>query len=76
MENSRTRLIILFGLIKSKYRTCYEAADVLGIPNYQLSLILNGRRKLSDDLICKLEIIFECDRSVFLPRERMNHGLR
>ena len=67
MEKSQKRLVVLLVLIKTRYRTCYDAASALGIPNYRLSLILNGRAKLTDDLIVKIEELLQCSREVFLP---------
>ncbi|MBX2989121.1 MAG: hypothetical protein KF802_14620 [Bdellovibrionaceae bacterium] len=46
----------------------WELAADIGVPDYVLSLIINGRKRLTEDLAKKLERRFKRDRKHFLPR--------
>lgn len=55
-------LLVLQVLLKSKFRTQYQAAKALNIQDYQLSLYLNGRRKIPEEIIKTIETLLEISR--------------
>ncbi len=61
------RLYELEKLLREKFGRAYIAADCLGIPDYRLSLILNGRKPLSNQLVELIEEKLEVSRGEFLP---------
>lgn len=66
------RLLALQAKSKEKYRAQFELAYKLGIPDYRLSLIIGGRKPLTEELLQQIEKVLNCSRADLLPP---NHPL-
>lgn len=53
--------------ILQHYERQFKAAQDLNISDSELSLVVMGRKQLTEEFVCKLEQKLKCKRKDFLP---------